>query len=56
MDKVKSNYTAIANDTVKAWENGKMSYGELQAKEYCKLSDMQFWKRYNAFKKRQTTK
>ena len=46
------NYKPIADTAVKAREQHK-TYGELQAQEYCKLSDMLFWKRYNEFKKKQ---
>lgn len=49
------NYDAIAETAVKAREQHK-TYGALQAEEYCKLSDMLMWKRYNEFKKRQNKK
>ena len=52
MEKIKSNYTAIANDAVAARKDG-LTYGQYLAKDYCKLSDMLFWQRYNEFKKNQ---
>lgn len=52
MEKIKSNYNAIANDAVKARKEG-LSYGQLLAKDYTKLSDLLFWQRYNEFKKKQ---
>lgn len=48
---IKSNYNEIAELTVQGRKNNR-SYGNEVAAEYTKLSDMQFWKRYNEFKKR----
>lgn len=51
----KTNYGEIADITVKGRKNNR-SYGKEVAAEYTKLSDMQFWKRYNEFKKKNAKK